>query len=158
MLKCRNCGGALTHVKFREWKCEYCGNPAIISDENDVVKCILKIEHDGDVYKMEMTNECSIEVRYKRRATMADRHPMVVEITSGDESQTVESVENIGKGIIDLVVDVDKIKVKTEGKIKADYNGMEQNRYLDIGSSIILGSVTITIMNNDEEPKIASGH
>ena len=140
-------------MRFHQWKCDYCGNLALITDD-DLVECILKIEHGDNVYKMEMTNECSIEAKYKKRATMADKYPMIIEITSGNASQTIESIENIGKGIIDLVVDVDKIRVrKTEGKIKVDYDGIvEQNNYLDIGSSIILGSVTITIMTGEEVP------
>lgn len=151
LLICKYCGGSIVHVKFREWKCECCGRSALISNENDVVKCILRIEQKisrkkSSVYELEMVNECTIVADYKKRATMADKQPMFLEIVSGDESYTVESIENIGKGSITLTVDVDHIKAKVEGKIKAEFKGIdERHRYLEIGSSIIMGSVIVSI-------------
>ena len=146
LLKCKYCGGTLSHVKFHEWKCDYCGNSSIISNENDIVKCILNIVHNTTSYDLEMINECSIVSNYRKRATMADKYPMFLEIISGNESHIIEPVENIGKGIIRLIIDVDCIRVAIEGKIKVIFNNAkDRDKYLDIGSSMVLGSTGITV-------------
>lgn len=149
LLSCEYCGGTLTHTKGHVWICDYCGRQAVISNEHDVVKCDLKIEHNNDIHILEMADKCVIVSDYRKRVTMADPLPMYIKISTDEESCVIEPVENIGKGSITLVFDVNRIKSTVDGKINVGYAGpVERNRYLDTGASILLGSVKITISDN----------
>ena len=139
----------MIHEKGRVWTCEYCGKSTVVSssEETGVVTCKLKIVHDSVDKEIEMTDRCVIKVGYRKRATLADRFPMILEVKTTDESVVVESIENIGKGTIFLDYDISQVKVTVEGEISVKFTGpIEHNRYLDSGASIILGSAIITII------------
>ncbi|MBO5600304.1 MAG: hypothetical protein J5897_04610, partial [Candidatus Methanomethylophilus sp.] len=108
-------------------------------------KFILKIQRKTEIYQLTMTENCVITANYKKRATMADKFPMTLEISVDKESKLIDPFENIGKGVLTLTREGSTINVVTEGKIKVELKETVDHNKLSIGSSIVLGSLIITV-------------
>ena len=148
VLNCAYCGGTLTHDRGQVWICNYCGKNIVLSQtpESSIVTCCLVIQHGTLSEKLEMTDRCTIEVSYKKRATMADPYPMFISIKTSEGNITLEEIENIGKGTITLEYDISLLKITAQGNVKYELKGpADRGRYLDSGASIMLGSASITI-------------
>lgn len=106
-----------------------------------------------------MKNKCTIITDYKKRTTLADKFPMTMLISSGNDSQIIDNIRNVGKGSITLTYDITKINVNVDGKIEVNFkDSLEHGKYIDINSVIIIDTTKITLIDETEIPDFELHH